>query len=262
MSANQNIFFVGVARMEDDRGVIIGNFSYNTETDLSGVKKVLEQPNLQMVQGKHYNFTVGEVSWHLIQDEFALIYILICSQYYPQRVAHVCLEDLERQFVTKVGGNAAQEAKTKAFTRTCGPIFQSICQKYDNLAEVDKLSAVTRKIDTVKVTMQENVNLALANCVKLETIEAAAEELQQQAGVFKKSAHELKNKMWWKNIKMWIIIGVIVAVILAIVIGVAVAQSNAAKSATKSGGTTNPSPTTAPTTVVLSAATALLQQLE
>ena len=28
------------------------------------------------------------------------------------------------------------------------------------------------------------------------------EELQQQAGVFKKTAHDLKNKMWWKNVKV------------------------------------------------------------
>ena len=73
MSANQNVFFVGVARMDDDQGVVIGNFSYNTETDLSGVKRVLEQPNFNMVQGKHYNFTIGEVSWHLIQG--ALLYL-------------------------------------------------------------------------------------------------------------------------------------------------------------------------------------------
>ena len=67
MSASQNVFFVGVARMEDNQGVVIGNFSYNTETDLSGVKRVLEQPNLNMIRGKHYNFTIGEVSWHLIE---------------------------------------------------------------------------------------------------------------------------------------------------------------------------------------------------
>ena len=29
------------------------------------------------------------------------------------------------------------------------------------------------------------------------------EELQQQAGVFKRNANELKNKMWWKNMKVY-----------------------------------------------------------
>lgn len=86
--------------------------------------------------------------------------------------------------MAKVGGDAAQEAKAKAYTRTCGPIFQAICQKYDNLAEVDKLSAVSRKIETVKVTMQENVSVALANCVKLETIEQAAGKINNHKLVY------------------------------------------------------------------------------
>lgn len=77
-----------------------------------------------------------------------------------------------------------------------------ICGKYDNLAEVDKLAAVSKKVDSVKLVMQENVDMALQNCVKLENIERQAEELQQQAGVFKRNANELKNKMWWKNMKV------------------------------------------------------------
>jgi hypothetical protein len=53
----------------------------------------------------------------------------------------------------------------------------------------------------------------------------STEELQQQAGVFKKNANELKNKMWWKNMKMRLIIATIVLVILGIIIGIAVAMS-------------------------------------
>ena len=53
-------------------------------------------------------------------------------------------------------------------------MLQKVCQKYDNLSEVDKLASVTKKVETVKLVMQENVELALQNCVKLETIERAA----------------------------------------------------------------------------------------
>ena len=64
----QNVFFVGVARLSAEmKGIVIGSFSYNTEIDLNGVRKVLEQPTLNMISGKHYTFQVGEVSWHLIQ---------------------------------------------------------------------------------------------------------------------------------------------------------------------------------------------------
>ena len=37
-----------------------------------------------------------------------------------------------------------------------------------------KLASVTLKVESVKLVMQENVDLALQNCVKLESIEKAA----------------------------------------------------------------------------------------
>ena len=119
---------------------------------------------------------------------------MICKSNYPQRVAHAALEELQRQFMAKAGDKAST-AKEKALDKQCGSILLRICEKYDNLAEVDKLASVSRKVDTVKLVMQENVDLALQNCVKLESIEKAADDLQQQAGVFKRSAHDLKKKM-------------------------------------------------------------------
>jgi hypothetical protein len=42
-------------------GVVVCSHSYNTETDLDAVRKVLEQPNMQMAPGKHYSFSVGQL---------------------------------------------------------------------------------------------------------------------------------------------------------------------------------------------------------
>lgn len=53
------------------------------------------------------------------------------------------------------------------------PSFLS-CERYDNLLEVDKLAAVISKVESVKLVLQENVQVALANCVTLENIEKAA----------------------------------------------------------------------------------------
>ena len=95
MSGYGNVFFLGVARMAG-QGLVIASYSYNTETDLGGVKQVLEQPNMNMSPGKHYSFSVGQVAWHLIADDMGLIYIVICQLSYPQRCAHMCLEELQR----------------------------------------------------------------------------------------------------------------------------------------------------------------------
>jgi len=210
-----NVHFVGVARISG-QGIVVASHSYNTETDLNGVRQVLEQPNMNIAPGKHYSFDVSQVMWHLISDDAGLIYILICKKNYPQRCAHTCLEELQRTFIAKAGADKAKVAKDRALEKTCGPLLHKICQKYDNLNEIDKLASVTLKVDSVKLVMQDNVDLALQNCVKLESIEKAAEELQQQAGVFKKNAGELKKRMWWKNLKMKLILGGVFVVIIGI----------------------------------------------
>jgi hypothetical protein len=224
---SNNVYYVGVARM-GDQPLIPASFSYNTETDPGAVKQVLQQPSLNMQPYKHYTFSVAQLAWHLIADDLGLIYILICQLSYPQRCAHMCLEELQRTFVAKFGDKATS-AKDRSLDKPSSAMFLKICQKYDNIEEVDKLAALSKKVDAVKVVMQENVDMALRNCVKLENIERQAEELQQSAGVFKRGATDLKNKMWWKNIKMKLIIAAIILVILGIIIAVAVTMNQGSK---------------------------------
>ncbi len=69
------------------------------------------------------------------------------------------------------------------------------------------------------------------------------EELQQQAGVFKKNANDLKNKMWWKNMKVYyylslyasdlqmkLVIGFTIAIIITIIAVVIACESGACSS--------------------------------
>lgn len=66
MTSYGNVFFMAVCRLEGHNGIVIASHSYNTETDLSGVKAVLEQPNMTMSPAKHYSFTVAQLAWHII----------------------------------------------------------------------------------------------------------------------------------------------------------------------------------------------------
>jgi hypothetical protein len=86
----------------------------------------------------------------------------------------------------------------------------------------DKLAEVKYKVNQVRDIMHDNINLALENTTKLETIELKSEELQQSAGIFRKNASDLRKKMWWKNFKMKAAIFLIITSILAIVISIAV----------------------------------------
>ena len=71
-------------------------------------------------------------------------------------------------------GDKATSARDRALDKTCAALLSRICQKFDNLNEVDKLAAVAKKVETVKLVVPINVDMALQNCVRLESIERAA----------------------------------------------------------------------------------------
>ena len=43
--------------------------------------------------------------------------------------------------------------------------------------------------------------------------------LNQNADMFQRTATRLKRKLWWQNVKLWIILIVIILVILIVIIG-------------------------------------------
>ena len=81
----------------------------------------------------------------------------------------------------------------------------------------NKINEVNEKLDKVKMVMHDNIDVALKNCAKLENMEIKSEELLQQAGVFKTQTRELRNKLWWKNMRSKLIIATVVFIIVGII---------------------------------------------
>lgn len=85
---------------------------------------------------------------------------------------------------------------------------------------------VIYKVNEVKNIMHENIEKATENCVKLESIDRTAEDLMKEAGVFQINAKKLKNKLWWKNIKIWVISAAGVFIVLGIIVAIVVSYYN------------------------------------
>ena len=83
------------------------------------------------------------------------------------------------------------------------------------------------KVEGVKMIMQENIEIALQNCVSLEHIDKQAEDLQAQAGMFKTRAKTLRSKVWWKLCKLRLMIAGVVVSVLGFVILIVLFQTGA-----------------------------------
>lgn len=72
--------------------------------------------------------------------------------------------------------------------------------------------------------MSENLEKAFARGARIEDTLKTTEGLAQNSLQFKTTSISLKNTMWCKNVKLWIILGVVI-VILAYIIAAAVCKS-------------------------------------
>ena len=123
------------------------------------------------------------------------------------------LQELYKEFSQKYG-SAAKTASENSLTKKAKKTLEQFCKKYEDPSKVDKTAQVLGQVDAVKGTMQGNIANMLKNSEKAENMADKSAQLNEQASVFKKKATVLKKTMWWKNLKMTLLLGGIVLVIL------------------------------------------------
>jgi glutamate 5-kinase len=77
---------------------------------------------------------------------------------------------------------------------------------------------VQSKLDVVKTVMQDNIQQILINQEQVDRINSSAERLTEQSLAFKSTTNELRNKMFWKMVKMRLLIGGIIVCVLVVII--------------------------------------------
>lgn len=103
--------------------------------------------------------------------------------------------------------------------------------RFENPANVDKLVAVSDKVEVVKTVMKDNISEILKNTEKLEELEEKSKNLDNQAIEFNKGARDLSTKMFWKKWKMRLLLGfLIISVLILIIVPTAVSAQSASSS--------------------------------
>lgn len=170
--------------------------------------------------GKIGGFKVVQSDVHQVVyggDSNGLCLAVVTGLRYPSRVATQMLTETYTDYSSQLGSKCA-DAAPNSMNRASKPILKKYCAKFSDIESVDKASALIGKVDGVKVQMQDNIATMLNNMEKTESISAQADQLNDQASVFKKKATELKTTMKCKNLKMTIILGALIVGILLVVL--------------------------------------------
>jgi len=150
-------------------------------------------------------------------DSDGLCLAIITGLRYPSRVATQMLIELYQQYSTQFG-QSISTAERNSLSNKSKSLLSKMCVKYSDLERVDKASALAGKIDGVKSQMQDNIASMLNNIEKTESISNQADQLNEQASVFKKKSTDLRKHMRCKNLKVTIILIAVVVIVLIIIL--------------------------------------------
>lgn len=183
--------------------------------DIYSIDSIVQKMNL--IETNYLTFAHDNKVFHVL-TKLDKIVIGVTIHSYPRRLAIQLLEDIDNSMLSAVN-------KSINLSR-----FYS---KYNDYEKIDQLALTQAKVSKVKDVMNENINKILENQIKIESIDIKSEELMQSAGIFAKTSKELKNKIWWKNFRIKLYIGLTVVTILGLIIGIAVGTSNSKPSSSK-----------------------------
>ncbi|KAI8813387.1 synaptobrevin-domain-containing protein [Cladochytrium replicatum] len=80
----------------------------------------------------------------------------------------------------------------------------------------------------MKCCHADNINKVMQRGEQLDTLQNKTEDLQNSSMQFRRGASRVRKQMWWKDMKMKLILGGVIAVIILVVIG-SIVGTNASK---------------------------------
>ncbi|WWC57787.1 uncharacterized protein I303_100322 [Kwoniella dejecticola CBS 10117] len=81
-----------------------------------------------------------------------------------------------------------------------------------------KIAAIQQQIDETVNTMHDNIQRVAERGERLDALQDKTDTLAVSAQGFRRGANRVRKQMWWKDMKMRIIIGVGIAVLIIIIV--------------------------------------------
>jgi t-SNARE complex subunit (syntaxin) len=105
--------------------------------------------------------------------------------------------------------------------------MRSLTLKFEDKARGDRVQALNLQVQDVQGIVGDSIQQVLRNTESAEAIGAKSQDMRNTAQVFHSDARKLERIMYWRKVKLNIVIAcVVIAIILYIVVPIAVVYSN------------------------------------
>jgi len=214
MTEKPRIIYVCVARKD----IILADYAIKEfPPDFHRVvKRILEQ--IPQTDGKlSYSFESHYFHYDVTDG---LVFLCMAPETFGRRLPFAFLDDIKGRFKSTYGTKGST-----AVAYTMQSDFSRILQKqmdYFSLdSNADKITQLRAGLTEVKDIMVDSIEKVLERGESIEHLLGRTENLQANSVNFKRKSEDLKNAMWWRNVKIYGAIAFVVIVIILIIVAVA-----------------------------------------
>ena len=205
--------YAAFARLSD--GLTLASFKGKGATNAvtETAHKVLRSGNLK--PNGQLTVTVDRTigTLHLAAGDGDVLAVITAPDY-PRRSAFKLLDEIREMVRAGCRAEDVGAATREGELQSAVPTLASTCRRYEDLGEVDKLTAVSLQVEEVKATMEGNINKMLDNAETVGAVEDKAEALRDGAQQFQRRSDNIKRAMWWRLVKIKLIFGLLFVVVL------------------------------------------------
>ena len=142
-----------------------------------------------------------------------LLFIVLANSQYPERyVFELISKIVEENIPTMVND------ETRELNPSGRQALKELVNKYQDIKNINKISAIQEDVDAIKVDMKKNINAMVKSVEDVDDLQNKSEQLKLESQDYKKNSVELRKITWWQNFKLWLIIGGIVLLLVAIIL--------------------------------------------
>lgn len=225
-SKSCNIRCVGVGRGTDS--VVIAVYSIDSSQQDKNHQEMQDFLSNRSAHLSNWRERVPteQGTWHIVSDSDSLSYFALVKIGYPDYLSNSLLDELKVTFKGQ-GIDSLLNCAPKAYTKVMANDMQNLLLKYEAKARGDRVQNLNLQVQDVQNVVGDSIQQVLRNIESAEIIGAKSEDMKNTAQVFHSDARKLERIMYWRKVKMNLIIAcVVIAVILYIVVPVAVMASN------------------------------------
>ncbi|KAL4230164.1 Vesicle-associated membrane protein [Mactra antiquata] len=188
-----------------------GNFTEVTEQILAKIP----------ADNSKLTYSHGSYLFHYVCED-RIVYLCITDDDYERAKAFSFLSEIKRKFQMQYGVRAQTAlpyAMNSEFSRVMAT--QMRVSADGGASSPDKVEKVQGQVDELKGIMVRNIDQIADRGERLELLVDKTEDLSANAVTFKKTSRNLARSMWWKNIKITIIIAVVIIVVIYFIVSAA-----------------------------------------